>query len=145
MFEKITRMKLADNRIRLLDQRRYAKGNWESNRSGFLNKKEDNPFTDFPCCMPFFRTVIGWDGNVRICPHDMIGSVPLGNIKESRFLYILNSNVYTQFREKLSLSRKDLMPCKHCNVDGSLKYALLHFIRETETKSILKQLKNSNH
>lgn len=142
-FERASSLKQKNNRIGLLDQRRYLKGNWESNRSGYLFKNVENSYKDAPCFMPYFRTVIGWDGRIRICPHDMIGSVSLGNIKESRLLDLLRSEEYIRFRKSLSSCRKDSIPCKECNVDGSLKYALTHMNRASETKSIVKQLKKT--
>lgn len=140
-YDKITEMRRFNNHIKLLDQRRYSKGSWESNRAGFLYNNDENPFNNSPCYTPYFRAVIGWDGNVRICPHDMCGSASFGNIKNNSFLNILNSKEYTEFRTSLSFSRKDIIPCKDCNVNGNLKYALSHLNRGSEVKSIMKQLK----
>lgn len=128
-----------EQRIKVLDQRRYHDGLWESNRAGFLTKDTVKKYEG--CTMPYFRTVIGWNGELRICPHEMTGVISIGNIYEKDFIDVLESERYELVRKKILTCRQEVCSCKQCNIDGSLKYAISHLNRKCEAKSIINLLK----
>lgn len=126
--------------IQILDQRRFLKGEWESNRAGVISGKITK--TEELCCYaPFFRIVIGWDGNIRICPHEMQGIINFGNIKSEKLIDILRKDEFKIFRTTLIDNRKSIYPCSGCNVEGGLKYSLEHLNMNSEAKNIIKYLK----
>lgn len=132
------------DQITVLDQRRYRNGEWESNRAGTINsvhnKMPDDVNQYNSCYMPFFRVVIGWDGEIRICPHDIIGVKRIGNIKRNDLFDLLLSKEMNKFRYRLVNDRYNTEPCKSCNVDGSIRYMLEHMNDLNEVKSIVKAL-----
>ena len=65
--------------------------------------------------MPFFQTVIGWDGEVRICCHDALNKIKIGNIKNEGLLDILESKIAKKYRNDILLNRKEIYPCNICN------------------------------
>jgi radical SAM protein with 4Fe4S-binding SPASM domain len=139
-YEKALNFKINGYNIEILDQRRFLTGKWESNRAGAIedSKLQNNS----SCCYaPFFRTVIGWDGGIRICPHEMLGVNKIGNIKEEKLSDILIKEEYIQFRRKLLVNRNDVNPCSKCNLEGGLEYSLGHLNSVTEIKDVIKYMK----
>jgi len=125
-YNKIFNYKKSYNDIKILDQRRYNIGQWEYNRAGAIDCINKPKSTYNSCYMPFFRTVVGWDGEVRICPHETLNKLRFGNIKHEKLFDILTKKEFMNFRETLVNRRETLSPCKDCNVDGSLEYMLEH-------------------
>lgn len=132
-YEELNSLYKDNAQIIVLDQTRYNRGEYESNRGGSLGVTHLN--TSYTSCFfPQYRIAIGWDGEVRICYHDVLQRVKIGNIKRSRLSSILNSEQYAQLIYDIQYSRQSFFPCYLCNVCGDEKNFL------ESNKKILKQL-----
>ncbi len=125
-FQKAVDLKQKFNRVIILDQRRYKVGGYESNRAGLLETHRNENISFKSCYMPLYRTVIGWNGKLRICCHDMVGNFDMGNVNECSFSELINSKEFNRLRKKLLTEREDISPCNKCNVDGSKDYMEKH-------------------
>lgn len=135
-YEKLNHLYKDNSRIIVLNQTRYNLGEYESNRGGSL--ATSHLITNHNSCyFPQYRIVIGWDGEVRICYHDILQRIKLGNIKNSSLQSILNSSQYTQLVHDIQYSRQSVFPCSVCNVCGNEKKFL------DSNKTILKQLEKN--
>jgi radical SAM protein with 4Fe4S-binding SPASM domain len=143
VYEKAIGFKKMYKNINILDQRRYQLGDWESNRAGALSGVINPKPSRKTCFMQFFRTVVGWDGEIRLCPHEAVGIFKLGNIKSERFIDILTKEEYTSLREELVRNRKNIYPCKDCSIDGSLQYMLGHMHEKREVLDIIRLINKS--
>lgn len=137
-YKKVSGFKEKYADINILDQRRYNLGRWESNRAGTIEMVMTSKIQYNSCFMPFFRTVIGWDGEIRLCCHEAMGVIKFGNIKKENLTTILNKEVFIKYREELVNNRKNLYPCNKCNVNGSLNYMLEHMNEKREVMDILR-------
>lgn len=89
-----------------------------NNRGGLVQSKE----TLFrPCWLPFYKSFVDWDGEVRLCCNDWSRSQPgFGNIFETSFDEIWMSKELIQVRETLNKgNRQCLSACKKCNTSGT--------------------------
>lgn len=125
-IEKAKIIQAEFNHVVILDQRRYLQGAFESNRGGSINSLRNLNICFGTCFMPSFRSVIGWDGNVRICPHEMLGRIVLGNVYEKNLSEILTDERNTALRYKIRTNRKNIFPCNLCNIDGNESYMRKH-------------------
>jgi radical SAM protein with 4Fe4S-binding SPASM domain len=66
------------------------------------------------CWKMWHSCVITWDGSVVPCCFDKDASHPMGNLQESTFKEVWNSNNYRHFRGKLLQSRDQIDICKNC-------------------------------
>lgn len=132
-YEELSHFYKDNSRIIVLNQTRYNWGEYESNRGGSLSTSllvtNHNS-----CYFPQYRIAIGWDGEVRICYHDILQRIKLGNVKYSLLSSILNSKQYVQLVYDIQHSRQSVFPCSICNVHGDEK----KFLNSNE--AILKQL-----
>lgn len=115
-----------DGRVIILDQRRYQKGEFESNRGGSVNSLRNSNISFSDCYMPKYRTVVGWDGQVRICPHEMLARISLGNVHENKLSDLLMSEKAIILRNALENNRKQIHPCNLCNIKGDESYMQQH-------------------
>ena len=104
--------------IYILDQTRYKLGNFESNRGGSIGEGNFLATHFSSCFYPYYRTAIGWDGEVRICYNDILQTVHIGNIYQEKISLILRSKQFSKFREMLVNHRQIIEPCCKCNVKG---------------------------
>lgn len=74
------------------------------------------------CTLPIFSSVIGFNGEVRICLNDPLGQLKLGNIKNENLYDILNSEKVRKIRNKIITNRKEVFPCNICNFEVDPKY-----------------------
>lgn len=103
-------------KISILDFTNENKSKLIFNRAGSIyshylgeNKKS--------CMLPLYTTVIGFDGEIRICCNDAIGQLKFGNIKTQMLYDILNNEQMKKLRNKICLSRDSVFPCNICNFD----------------------------
>jgi radical SAM protein with 4Fe4S-binding SPASM domain len=66
------------------------------------------------CWKMWHSCVITWDGSVVPCCFDKDASHAMGNLQESTFKEVWNSNNYRHFRGKLLQSRDQIDICKNC-------------------------------
>jgi len=132
-YKKLSALYKGNSKVIVLDQTRYNRGEYESNRGGSLAVSQLTPnYTS--CYFPQYRIAIGWDGEVRICYHDVLQRIKIGNIKTESLSAILNSPRYIQLIDAIQNSRQTCFPCSICNVCGEKK----KFIDSNE--KILEQL-----
>lgn len=132
-YKKISAFYKDNPKVIVLDQTRYNCGEYESNRGGSLGASHLN--TNYASCyFPQYRIAIGWDGEVRICYHDVLQRVKIGNVKFTRLSSILNGEQYAQLVHDIQYSRQSIFPCSLCNVCGDEDKFL------DSNKTILKQL-----
>lgn len=125
-YEKAQFMQNLDSRVLILDQRRYQKGEFESNRGGSIKSLRNLNISFFNCYMPKYRTVVGWDGQVRLCPHEMLTRISLGNVYYNNLSDILMSEKAIILRDTLENNRKQIYPCNLCNIKGDEYYMKQH-------------------
>ena len=132
-YKELNSLYKDNEKVILLDQTRYNRGEFESNRGGSLDITNLN--TEYTSCFfPQYRIAIGWDGEVRICYHDVLQRIKIGNVKHSRLSSILNSKYYVQLVHNIQYSRQSIFPCSLCNVCGDEEKFL------SSNQTILRQL-----
>lgn len=82
--------------------------------SGFVTENKKS------CTLPLFSSVIGFDGEVRLCCNDAIGQIKLGNVKKENLYDILNGKEMKKLRNKILINREEVYPCNICNFEESL-------------------------
>jgi MoaA/NifB/PqqE/SkfB family radical SAM enzyme len=89
------------------------------NNRGGLVQHEETLFR--PCWLPFYKSFVDWNGEVRLCCNDWSRSQPsFGNIFETEFDKIWMSKELTEVREVLNKgNRRCLSACKKCNTNGT--------------------------
>nr|WP_295680152.1 radical SAM/SPASM domain-containing protein [uncultured Lachnoclostridium sp.] len=86
------------------------------NRAGSIESITDLDNTNFATChMPYYTTVIGYDGKVRLCAFDSLGQIDIGSIKEQNLFDILNSDRMKKLRKEILNNRMNIAPCNKCN------------------------------
>lgn len=70
------------------------------------------------CLLPACTSIIGWNGEVRLCCNDATGKLRLGNIKEQKLFDILNSKKMKEYRRIITKERNEISPCDQCNYPG---------------------------
>jgi len=73
-----------------------------------------------PCYYPFYMTLIDYNGDVLLCPHDWNKSMKFGNLNDESFFDIWNSKVMNGIRKKLAKSDRNILACKNCDVLGTI-------------------------
>jgi radical SAM protein with 4Fe4S-binding SPASM domain len=72
-----------------------------------------NKFVDH-CWKMWHSCVITWDGTVVPCCFDKDAEYPMGNLQETSFTNLWQSNSYNTFRQSLIRSRSEIEMCKNC-------------------------------
>lgn len=102
--------------------RNYTEGNRENlkyNRAGSIESITDLRNTEFESChMPYYTTIVGYNGNVRLCAFDSLGQVDIGNVKEQKLFDILNSEKMKKLRNEILNNRMNVEPCNKCNFNN---------------------------
>ena len=95
-----------------------------NNRSGIMNSLEKIPKN--PCYLPFYKTLIDWNGNLVLCCNDWYRKAgDLGNINETSLKEVWNSEKLNKIRTDLSVGlRKNA--CEKCDIVGT-KYGKKSF------------------
>ena len=104
----------------IFDYRASKQNKLKYNRAGSIAGKDTKilPY----CLLPSFSSVVGWDGEVRLCAHDSLGRIKFGNIKTERYCEIIQSTKMQSIRKKLIFNRSLIYPCNICNYEGILPY-----------------------
>jgi len=95
------------------------RGKLKYNRAGSIDSITDLQNTNFTSChMPYYTTIIGYNGKVRLCAFDSLGQVEIGNIKEHSLFDILNSDRMKKLRKEILNNRMNTAPCNKCNFNN---------------------------
>lgn len=73
-----------------------------------------------PCFLPSYKAFVDWNGDIRLCCNDWLRKQPsFGNLHDTDFSDIWNSEFFTRVRKELFLGNRNLFaPCSNCTVDG---------------------------
>ena len=104
----------SDN-IRILDHSCFNEGYYYSNRAGSISDSLNSQKRYKNCLFPYYKTVIGWDGELRICYNDILQNIKVGNVYKDSLLSILNSEKFIKIRDQLKTNREAISPCNQCN------------------------------
>ena len=72
------------------------------------------------CFYPFYQTLIDYNGDMILCPHDWGKEYIVGNIKEKTIWELWISKKYEAARKLLADKNRGFKPCNKCNVRGDL-------------------------
>ena len=91
---------------------------WYTNRAGVIEL--GGKVEDTPCILPFFQLAIDVKGNIKQCCYDAIGVTIFDNVQNYTNINDLwYSDKYSQIRDKIIQSRKNLLHCKNCNTNDN--------------------------
>lgn len=123
------------SKISILDLTNQNSAKLIFNRAGSINSHYAGE-NKKSCMLPLYSTVIGFDGEVRLCCNDAIGQLKFGNIKTQRLYDILNSEKMKKLRNDICLSRSTVFPCNICNFDDKCDRDLnpIEFARKLQCK-----------
>lgn len=89
------------------------------NRTNVLTKEKPLNLNK-PCNIPFYKTLIDYNGDVILCANDWNRHGKLGNILEESIDSIWLGEKMKEYRTKLLQGKRESAPCGFCNVDGEL-------------------------
>lgn len=72
------------------------------------------------CYYPFYKLLIDWNLDIRLCCHDWKYKKVLGNLKDDNLHHIWYNSFKEIRTELLDNKRKNISPCNECNVNGML-------------------------
>lgn len=75
------------------------------------------------CKFPIFSSVVGFDGEIRLCCDDPLRQIELGNIKNENLYDVLNSKRACELRNKIVIDRNSVFPCNVCNFTETSNYS----------------------
>jgi len=78
------------------------------------------------CHYPFHKVVVDYNGDVVTCPCDYDKRLLVGNLNTESIFDIWNSEQVKALRLRLINEDRSGLPCKQCDINGTL-YAKLHF------------------
>lgn len=88
-----------------------------NNRGGWFDDKNK---IDKTCYIPFYKMYIDWNLDIRLCANDWKQKKILGNLKNNSLKELWNES-FREIRKNLIVDgRKNLNPCKDCNVNGTI-------------------------
>lgn len=134
MIHKIENLKNEYEEIEILDYTNENRNVLKYNRAGCI--KSYNAFVaenKKTCPLPIFSSVIGFDGEIRICCNDSLGQVKIGNIKAENLFSILNSDKINKLRNKIITNREAVFPCNVCNFEEVPDYSM-DFVRSSKPR-----------
>ena len=108
-----------------------------TNRAGIMGKTET---LDRECYLPFYKTLIDWNGNMLLCCNDWHRKGgDFGNINKDSIIDAWNSDKMIKKRRRLSEGKRDDV-CATCDIDGK-KFGLKSFeLHESHYNYILHKL-----
>ena len=126
-------LKLSENqfvlRRRYFDQGKGDYGIIFSNRTGLVDTSKFQDETrdtvealplKRSCFYPFYQTLIDYNGDMILCPHDWGKEYIVGNLSERNIWDLWTSKKYQAARKLLSQKNRSFKPCNKCNVKGDL-------------------------
>jgi radical SAM protein with 4Fe4S-binding SPASM domain len=96
-----------------------------TNRGGTMEKAEykipslKEPLNR-PCYYPSYHFFTDYNGDVLICSHDWGKKFIVGNLKNEKFIDIWLNKKYLNQRKNLLENKREISPCKECDVIGTL-------------------------
>ena len=100
-----------------------------SNRSGTVESnlyrdETEKPIYELPlarnCFYPFYQTLIDYNGDMILCPHDWEKKYIVGNLSDSHIWDLWKSKKYEGARKMLSNKHRNFSPCVNCDVKGDV-------------------------
>ncbi len=92
-----------------------------TNRAGTVtNGKQQLIDRKKKCYYPSYTTLIDWNGNIFLCPHDWQRRISMGNVMQKDFFEIWNSSLLNKYRRNLLCGKRNAKPCSDCNVNGTV-------------------------
>ena len=74
-----------------------------------------------PCYYPFYRMMIDWNGALLLCGNDWGRRAGItGNVNDKSIRSLWLSHCMKNYRLKLMKRNRGLMPCRECDVNGTL-------------------------
>jgi radical SAM protein with 4Fe4S-binding SPASM domain len=133
--EKFTKMReeaeLNESQV-ILRRRYYDDGNFGmtvSNRVGLIdsNKYRDeheSKIQSLPlkekCFYPFYMTLIDYNGDMLLCPHDWKKTKVMGNLGKDNIWNLWQNKYLKALRKMLAEENRNFSPCKSCDVHGNI-------------------------
>jgi len=100
------------NRVGLVDSNKYRDKNEQKVLELPLKEK---------CYYPFYMTVVDYNGDMLLCPHDWKKTTVIGNLEKDNIWNLWSKSQKLQsLRRKLSNNDRNFMPCNACDVIGKL-------------------------
>ena len=65
-------------------------------------------------------TLIDYNGDMLLCPHDWTKSMIYGNLKEKHIFDLWKGKMIESNRKILSKDSRNFIPCNKCDVDGTV-------------------------
>jgi len=116
-------------RRRYFDEKAGDWGTVFSNRAGLANTKtfldetrnyeEALPLKKH-CYYPFYQTLIDYNGDMILCPHDWGKEYIVGNLAKENIWDLWICKKYQVARKLLSQKNRSFKPCNKCDVRGDL-------------------------
>ncbi|MDN5126631.1 radical SAM protein [Aliarcobacter butzleri] len=101
-----------------------------SNRAGLIDSnqyrdKNEQKIIDLPlksnCFYPFYMTLIDYNGDMLLCPHDWKKTTVIGNLAKNNIWDLWkNGKKLNTIRKILSDENRNFTPCKTCDVIGTV-------------------------
>ncbi len=116
-------------RRRYFDENNGDYGIIFSNRAGVIeiDKFQDKTNDDIEqlplkrkCFYPFYQTLVDYNGDMILCPHDWGKGYIVGNLSEKNLWELWISKRYQAARKLLSQENRNFNPCNKCNVIGDV-------------------------
>lgn len=115
-------------------RRRYFDGNnygiTISNRAGLVESnqyrdKNEQKIIELPlkekCYYPFYMTLVDYNGDMLLCPHDWRKTTKIGNLASENIWELwIKSKRLSGIRKTLSKSNRSFIPCNTCDVLGNV-------------------------
>jgi radical SAM protein with 4Fe4S-binding SPASM domain len=131
--EKFTEMRqaagLGEKHV-VLRRRYFDDGNYGmtiSNRTGLVDSNQyrdehENKINELPlkeaCYYPFYMTLIDYNGDMLLCPHDWRKTKKIGNLAAEDFWDLWQNKYLSAVRKMLAAENRSFAPCKTCDVRG---------------------------
>lgn len=123
IIRKAKKLKNVYKKIEILNYTKENAKQLKCNRAGSILPYETAPNeSKKKCTLPIFSSVIGFDGEIRICCNDPLGQIKLGNIKNEDLFAVLNGKKASMLRNKILTNREDVFPCNICNFEETPNY-----------------------
>lgn len=91
----------------------------EVNRNDQYTSKERISLSK-PCYIPFYKTMIDYNGDVLICANDWTKTAVMGNVLLTPLIDIWNNKIYKEYRKMHLSGNRHCGPCDKCNIDGTV-------------------------
>lgn len=86
-----------------------------SSRGGQSPNRQKKITLKSSCVLPFEQLIIRPDGKISLCCNDARGVMTLGDLTKERIIDIWRGKTYTNIRETILESRKNIGICRYCD------------------------------